>query len=102
MPQVDAVQPTVEEPAPGTTFWGRVRTGAQDPTLLANLPVAGLFCLLRWLHVIAPEPYWFYVAIVVAGGVASVLSSALWADAGRPWHMNAHIAANMAVIAVVA
>ena len=89
-------------PDPTSSLLGRVRVSMADPALLANPPVAALFCLFRWLGLIAPEPYWLYVAIVVGGGVASVVSSVLWADSGRPWHRNAHVAANMAVIAVVA
>jgi diguanylate cyclase (GGDEF)-like protein/PAS domain S-box-containing protein len=84
------------------SFLARARAGATDHALLANPPVAALFCLLRWLHLIAPEPYWLYIAVVTGGGVASVLSSALWADGVRPWHRSAHVAANMMVIAVVA
>ncbi len=72
-----------------------------DPALFANPPVAALFCLFRWLHYIAPEPYWLYIAVVVGGGTASVVSSALWADGRRRWHMSAHVASNMGVIALV-
>jgi len=79
-----------------------MRQHAADHALLANVPVAGLFCLLRWMHLVAPEPYGLYVGVVLAGGVASVASSILWAEVRRPWHRHAHVAANMAVIAVVA
>ena len=98
---------TQAPPADGDTdlrapLWARVRASALDHTLLANPPVAALFCLFRWLHLIAPDPYWLYVAVVVGGGAASVASSVLWADSPRRWHRSAHVAANMAVIAVVA
>jgi len=73
-----------------------------DRTLLANPPVAAIFCLFRWLHLIAPEPYWVYIAVVVGGGATSVVSSVLWAQSRHPWHRSAHVAANTAVIAVVA
>ena len=73
-----------------------------DHTLLANPPVVAIFCLFRWLHFIASEPYWLYVGVVVGGGLASVLSTVFWGDQRRRWHLNAHVAANMAVIAVVA
>jgi len=81
---------------------GRIRTAALDPSLIANPPVSAVFCLFRWLHLIAPEPYWFYIAVVTGGGVASVLASVLFAGGRRPWHRHAHIAASFTVIAAVA
>ena len=98
---MDRPRPGNDDPGAGTTFLTRVRTSVADPALFANPPVAALFCLFRWLHYIAPEPYWLYIVVVVGGGAASVVSSALWADTGRRWHMSAHVAANMAVIALV-
>jgi diguanylate cyclase (GGDEF)-like protein/PAS domain S-box-containing protein len=83
-------------------FRVRLRAGVLDHALLANPPVAVLFCLFRWLHLIAAEPYWLYIGVVVGGGLVSVVSSVLWEDPSRRWHRSAHIAANMAVIAVVA
>jgi len=56
---------------------------------------------LRWRHLIAAEPYWLYIAVVVGGGIAAILSSVFWAEPSRRWHLNAHVAANMAVIGVV-
>ena len=99
---MDPARPGIDNAHPTTPFLARLRMRAVDHTLLANPPVAAIFCLFRWLHLIAPEPYWLYVAVVVGGGAASVISSALWAPPGRPWHRSAHTAANMAVIAVVA
>jgi diguanylate cyclase (GGDEF)-like protein/PAS domain S-box-containing protein len=99
---VDQAHPGNDDLGTTTSFLSRLRTSVLDPALLANPPVAALFCLFRWLRLIAPEPYWVYVAVVVGGGIASVLSSVLWADARRRWHCNAHVAANMAVIGVVA
>ena len=85
-----------------TSLARRLWKSVLDPALLANPPVVALFCLFRWLRLIAPEPYWLYVVLVVGGGMASVLSSVLWADGRRRWHCSAHVAANMAVIGVVA
>jgi diguanylate cyclase (GGDEF)-like protein/PAS domain S-box-containing protein len=79
-----------------------VRSSAVDHTLLANPMVAALFCLFRWQHLIASEPYWLYVGMVVGGGAVSVVSSALWADSPRRWQRSAHVGVNMAVIAAVA
>jgi diguanylate cyclase (GGDEF)-like protein/PAS domain S-box-containing protein len=102
MAPVDPARPENENPAAPASFWARVRVSALDHALLANPAVAALFCLFRWFRLIAPDPYWLYVVLVVGGGVASVLSSVLWAKPRRRWHLNAHVATNMAVIAVVA
>jgi diguanylate cyclase (GGDEF)-like protein/PAS domain S-box-containing protein len=92
----------MEDTGAGASLLARLRTNALDHTLLANPAVAAIFCLFRWLHLIAPEPYWLYIGVVVGGGATSVVSSVLWADVRRSWHRSAHIAANLAVIAVVA
>jgi diguanylate cyclase (GGDEF)-like protein/PAS domain S-box-containing protein len=98
----------VEQPRPGNDgssagapFLARVRASTADPALIANLPVVALFCLFRWLHYIADEPYWLYAGVVVGGGAASVVASALWSQAGRRWHVSAQVAVSMAAIAVV-
>jgi diguanylate cyclase (GGDEF)-like protein/PAS domain S-box-containing protein len=96
-PRPDAVVAGAQAP-----FGARVRASAADHSLVANPAVAAIFCLFRWLHFIAPEPYWLYVGVVMFGGVASVVFSVLWAEQRRRWHMSALVASNMAVIAVVA
>jgi len=83
-------------------FLARLRENASDPTLIANPPVSGIFCLLRFFHVIAPEPYWLYIAIVTGAGCLSVVWSALWERGDMRGHMTAHIWLNMAIIATVA
>jgi diguanylate cyclase (GGDEF)-like protein/PAS domain S-box-containing protein len=83
-------------------FINRLRSNAIDRSLVANPPVAALFCLFRWLHLIAPEPYWVYIAIVAGGGAASVICSTLWETPSKPWHLSAYVGGNMAVIGVVA
>jgi len=70
--------------------------------MLANPPVAVLFCVLRAIHLVAPEPPWFYVCLTFAGGAIAVLSRAMWGPRLRPWHLHAYAAVNMAVIAGVA
>jgi len=99
---VDQARPGAELSGAQAPFLARLRTNALDLNLLANPPVAALFCLLRWLHLIAPEPYWFYIAVVVGGGATSVVSSVLWGEPRHRWHLSAHIGTNMGVIAVVA
>lgn len=63
--------------------------------------VAGLFCFFRWLHLIAPEPYWMYIAVLSGAAVVRVVYSTLWSDPGKPCHRNAYIATSTAVIGVV-
>ncbi len=70
--------------------------------MLATLLVGGLFCLFRWLHLIALEPYWVYLVIVIGGGVAQLVYTSLWEEPTRRWHRNAYIASSMATIAIVA
>ncbi len=84
------------------SFTGRLKEELADPTLLVLPVVAGAFCLLRWLDLIAPEPYWLYITIIMAAGVIRLGHSALWSASARPWQRNANIATSMAVIAVVA
>jgi diguanylate cyclase (GGDEF)-like protein/PAS domain S-box-containing protein len=80
----------------------RLRSRAVDAAVLANPPVAAAFCLLRWLGLIAPLPYWLLVVIVFSGGTVAVASAALWGDHRRRWHMPLYVLVNMGVIAVVA
>jgi len=89
------------EETPGS-FAARFYDHASDPALLANLPVALIFCLFRWLGLIAAEPYWLYVVVVVGGGVAAVLAAMLWSSTGRRPDANVHCALTMLVIATVA
>ncbi len=84
------------------TFSARLRTNAADPSLLSIPVVVVAFLLLRRLHLIAPEPYWLYVTVVVVAGAFRVVYAALWGDARRTWHRSAYVGAAMAVIAVVA
>ena len=101
VPQVDQARTEGDDAGAVAPFRARLRTSAFDRALLANPPVVALFCLFRWLHLIASEPYWVYIGVVVGGGLASILSSALWAEPRRRWHLSAHVAANAAVIGIV-
>jgi diguanylate cyclase (GGDEF)-like protein/PAS domain S-box-containing protein len=88
---------------PTASRWGaRLRTHALDPTVLSLPVVAVVFCLLRWRHIIAPEPYWLYVLLVVGGGALRIVYSSLWAEGRRLWHRAGYIAASTAVTGVVA
>lgn len=98
---MDPARPESDRMGEQGSFLARLRVNALDVNLLANPPVAGLFCLFRWLHLIAPQSYVTYVGAVFGGGAASVLSSTLWGGLRRPWHLRAHVGASMAVIGVV-
>ncbi len=80
----------------------RLKRRAVDKATLANPPVAAAFCLLRYLGLVAPLPYWLLVTVVFCGGSLSIVSAALWGDRRRAWHMPAYVMVNMAVIAGVA
>jgi diguanylate cyclase (GGDEF)-like protein/PAS domain S-box-containing protein len=70
--------------------------------VLAPLPpIAALFCLFRWLHLIAREPYWLYIGVVVLGGALRVLYSALWGEGRRPWHVWANIGVSLGSTALI-
>ncbi len=80
----------------------RLRRRAVDPSMLANPPVAIAFCVLRAFGLIAPLPYWELVVLVGVGALASWLSSALWGDPRRSWHIPAYVATSTGVTALVA
>jgi diguanylate cyclase (GGDEF)-like protein/PAS domain S-box-containing protein len=88
-------------PEVSPSFLARVKREAVDPSMLAVPLVAGLFCFFRWLHLIAPEPYWVYILVLSGAAVARVVYSALWSEPRKPWHRNAYIGTSMAVIGVV-
>ena len=83
-------------------FLSRLRGNLVDPTLLAIVPVAGAFCLFRWLHLVALQPYWLYLTVLIGSGVLGAVYTALWEDSRRPWHRSAYIGSTMVGIAIVA
>jgi diguanylate cyclase (GGDEF)-like protein/PAS domain S-box-containing protein len=91
-----------DDPLGPKPFWSRVHAHVVDPAMLAVPLVAGVFCLFRWLRLIALNPYWVYLAVLFGAAVIRVVYSALWEEPRRPWHRNAYIGSFMAVIAVVA
>jgi diguanylate cyclase (GGDEF)-like protein/PAS domain S-box-containing protein len=90
-----------EQVAP-THFLARLRTNAAEPAVLALPLVAAILCLFRWLHLIALEPYWLYIAVLIGSGAIRVVYSALWAETGRQWYRSGYIGLYMMVIAIVA
>jgi diguanylate cyclase (GGDEF)-like protein/PAS domain S-box-containing protein len=90
----------VEELTP-TNFLARLRRNALDRNLLTLPLVAAVFCLFRWLHFIASEPYWLYVVVVVGAGALRVVYAALWEESGHRWRMSGHVATGMAATALV-
>ena len=91
----------VEQGTP-EAFLARLHGNLVDPTLLAIIPVAGAFCLFRWLHLIALQPYWLYLTVLIGSGVLAATYTALWEDSRRPWHRSAYIGSTMVGIAIVA
>jgi diguanylate cyclase (GGDEF)-like protein/PAS domain S-box-containing protein len=102
MSKMDPTSQADDDPHAPDSFGTRVLANVLDPTLFATLLVAGIFCLFRWFRLIALEPYWFYIAVLIGAAVLRVVFSALWEKPGRRWHQSAFIGANMAIIAVVA
>jgi diguanylate cyclase (GGDEF)-like protein/PAS domain S-box-containing protein len=101
---ISEMDPTTEagnSPDGSPSFFARVKREAADPSMLAVPLVAGIFCFFRWLHLIAPEPYWVYILVLSAAAVARVVYSALWSEPHKPWQRNAYIGSSMAAIGVV-
>ena len=96
------MDPPSDIASPPGTCLQRLRDESTDPTLLVLPIVAAAFCLLRWLHLIADEPYWVYVAIIVGACLVRLVHSVLWGQSDREWKRAANIGASMAVIGVVA
>jgi diguanylate cyclase (GGDEF)-like protein/PAS domain S-box-containing protein len=97
------LSPREEDESLGRTpFPARLRRYALDPTALSLPLVAAVFCLFRWLHFIASEPYWLYVVLVVGAGAARTLYSALWAESSHRWHRVAYVGASCSGTGLVA
>ena len=83
-------------------FLARLRTNALDPTVLALPLVAAILCLFRSLHLIALEPYWLYIAVLIGSGTIRVIYSGLWSESDHRWYRSGYIGIYMVVIGVVA
>ena len=81
-------------------FLARLRSNSPDPTVLALPLVAALFCLLRWHHLVALEPYWLYIAVLIGSGTIRVIYSAVWSIRSRGTR-SGYIGIYMGVIAIV-
>jgi len=99
---MEPLQPEEDGPPAPTHFLARLRSSAVDPAVLTLPLVAAIFCLFRWLHLIALEPYWLYIALLIGSGAIRIAYSALWAESRRRWYRSGHIGIYMGVIAVVA
>ena len=85
----------------GTGFGARVRARVVDPVNLAVPPVIGIFCLIRSWHLIADIPYWVIAVLVISAFVVNCVSVTLWGPGATGWRLDARVAVEMAVIAVV-
>src|ERR1039457_3309973 len=80
----------------------RLRANALDPAVLALPRVAAILCLFHSLHLIALEPYWLYIAVLIGSGTIRVIYSSLWSESDRRWYRSGYIGIYMVVIAIVA
>ncbi len=78
-------------------FWPRL----VDPVNLAVPPVIGIFCLIRSWHLIADIPYWVIAVLVISAFLVNCISVTLWGPGATGWRLDARVAVEMAVIAVV-
>jgi diguanylate cyclase (GGDEF)-like protein/PAS domain S-box-containing protein len=84
------------------SFGSRLKGQVLDPLLLAGLPVAAVFCLLRFGGLVAPTPYWVIVLIVFGAQAISLLAGAAWLNRPEGWRLTAYVGAVMGVIGIVA
>jgi diguanylate cyclase (GGDEF)-like protein/PAS domain S-box-containing protein len=84
-----------------STFRARVWVEIQDPTTLAVPLMLAVFCLFRWAHVIAAEPYWVYAAVLVGASAIRILYSALFEESDHQWYLSGYVAVYMAAVTLV-
>lgn len=90
-----ALEPSAPAPRPARA--------AVDPVIAAAVPVvAAAFCVLRAAGLLARVPYPLLVVLVAAAGLVSAGLMRWCADPGQPWHLPVFVAADTAVIGVVA
>ncbi len=80
----------------------RIAKEITDPSLLVLPLVAAAFCILRFLNLIAHEPYWVYLAVVAGAACVRLADVAFWAMPEGAWQRFVNIGVSLAVIAVVA
>ena len=83
-------------------FGSRLKAHVLDPVGLAGLPVAAVFCLLRFGGLIAPIPYWLIMVLVFGALAISCFAGAAWLDRAEGWRLSAYVGAIMGVIGIVA
>jgi diguanylate cyclase (GGDEF)-like protein/PAS domain S-box-containing protein len=69
---------------------------------MAGAPVAAIFCLLRYLGLIASIPYWSIILVVVIAQAISVLSAAAWLSRPFGSRLTVYVAGNLGAIGIVA
>ncbi len=82
-------------------FTRRVGARLADPVNLTVPPVIAIFCLIRSRNLVADIPYWVIAILLVSAVVVNTLNVALWGVRPTGWRLEARVAVEMAVIALV-
>ena len=86
---------------PAPTFSERFVTRLVDPANLVTVPVAAVFCLLRPLGLIAHQPYWVIIGVLLGADLVHTLAVALLPETPPGWQRTLRVAIEMGVIALV-
>jgi diguanylate cyclase (GGDEF)-like protein/PAS domain S-box-containing protein len=100
--KMDLSEAVGSQPALPDSPRSRIAKEITDPSLLVLPLVAAAFCVLRFLNLIAHEPYWVYVAVVMGAACIRLAHVAFWAMPEGTWQRFVNIGVSLAVIAVVA
>jgi diguanylate cyclase (GGDEF)-like protein/PAS domain S-box-containing protein len=99
---MDQTEPLGPQPALLDSPKTRLAKEITDPTLLVLPLVATAFCILRFLNLIAHEPYWVYVAVVAGAACVRLAVAAFWPVPEGTRQRVANIGVSLGVIAMVA
>lgn len=94
--------PAEASPDRTRSFGSQLSKQLRDPLVMAGAPVAAVFCLLRYLGLIAAIPYWSIVLVIVIAQAVSLVVAAAWLNHPRGWRLTAYVAGNLGAIGMVA